>query len=204
MTRVKICGITNVEDALAAVEAGADAIGLVFAESPRQVAIEDAHEIIRALPPFVSVVGVYVNAPLELVASRLLSLRLDALQLHGDEPPDYCEKLPGKLIKRFNIREMRTESALRDGFSRYRVSAYLLDPGAGSGETFDWEAAVGLPGPLIVSGGLTPANVGSAVRLAWPFAVDVASGVELEPGKKDVGKMREFVAAVRDADATRE
>jgi phosphoribosylanthranilate isomerase len=202
MTRVKICGLTNSDDALLAVAAGADVLGLVFADSPRQVSLAAAERIVAGLPPLVSTVGVFVNSEPEEVATIAARLRLDAVQLHGDESPEDCRRLPCRVIKRFNILETDTPEHLRLRMQRYRVAAYLLDPGTGSGQTFNWQIARGLPGPLIVSGGLNPENVGEAIRVLRPFAVDVSSGVELEPGRKDPEKVRAFVQAVRDADAS--
>jgi phosphoribosylanthranilate isomerase len=200
MTRVKICGVTNLEDALVAVEAGADAIGLVFAESPRKVSLAIAEPIVAALPPLVSAVGVFMNATRDEVATLAERVPLDAVQLHGEESPEDCERLPYKVIKRLNILEYDTPDGLRERMRRYAVAAYLLDPGAGSGQTFNWQVACGLPGLLIVSGGLTPENVGAAIQKLRPYAVDVSSGVESEPGRKDPEKVRAFVRAVREAD----
>ncbi len=201
MTRIKICGLTKADDALLAVEAGADALGFVFADSPRRITPGAAELIVTDLPPLVGTVGVFVNDRTEEIISIARRIGLDALQLHGDELPRDCEQLPRKVIKRFNILENDTPKTLRERMRRYRVAAYMLDPGAGSGKTFDWEIARDLPGPLIVSGGLNPDNVADAIRLLRPFAVDVSSGVEYEPGRKDPGKMKAFVQAVRDADA---
>jgi len=202
MTRVKICGLTSLDDALLAVEAGADALGLVFADSPRQVSLAAAEQIVAGLPPLVSKVGVFVNSAWEEVATIAARVPLDAVQLHGDESPEDCRRLPYKVIKRFNILETDASEDLRIRMQRYRVAAYLLDPGTGSGRTFDWRIARGLPGPLIVSGGLNPENVGEAIRLLRPFAVDVSSGVEVEPGRKDPEKVKAFIEAVREADAS--
>lgn len=199
-TRVKICGITNLADALAAVEAGADALGLIFADSPRRVSPSAAQKIVAALPPWVSAVGVFVDAEPEDVVRIAASVQLDAVQLHGAESPQYCRRISGKVIKRFNIAEGDGHEDLRRRIAQYDVAGYLLDPGAGSGRTFDWALARGLTGPLIVSGGLTPENVGEAIRTVRPFGVDVCSAVEQCPGVKDAARMRAFVAAVRAAD----
>lgn len=201
MTRVKVCGLTNLDDALAVAEAGADAIGLVFADSPRRVLLSTAERIVAELPPMVSTVGVFMDAGIKEIATIAERVQLDAVQLHGEEPPNACDCLPCQVIKRFNILENDTPETLRRRMRRYRVAAYLLDPGAGSGRTFDWQIAGNLPGPLIVSGGLTPDNVGEAIRLVRPFAVDVSSGVESEPGRKDFMIVKAFVQAVRNADA---
>jgi phosphoribosylanthranilate isomerase len=200
MTRIKICGLTTRQDAFSAIEAGADALGFVFAESSRRVTPAAAAQIGGALPPVVSAVGVFLNATVDEVAAVARDVGLQALQLHGDESPEDCQRLPLKVIKRFNILENETSALLRARMERYRVSAVLLDPGAGSGQTFDWSLARGLPGPLIVSGGLTPENVGAAIRIIRPHAVDVSSGVESEPGRKDPRKVRAFIQAVREAD----
>jgi phosphoribosylanthranilate isomerase len=203
MTRIKICGITSQEDAALAVEARADALGFVFADSPRRVEPAAAELIVSGLPPLVSTVGVFVDDRPEEIAAIARSIGLHAVQLHGEESPEECESLLLKVIKRFNILENDTSDVLRARIERYRVSAYLLDPGAGSGRTFDWSLARGLPGPLIVSGGLTPENVGEAIRTLSPYAVDVSSGVEREPGRKDPHRVRAFIQAVREADRDR-
>jgi phosphoribosylanthranilate isomerase len=201
MTRIKICGLTSREEALAAVDAGADALGFVFADSPRRVAPATAELIVAGLPPLISTVGVFVDSRVDEVAEIARRVGLDAVQLHGDESPEDCDLLPLKVVKRFNILENDTPELLRARMERYRVAAYLLDPGAGSGQTFEWSLARGLPGPLIVSGGLTPENVGEAIRTLRPYAVDVSSGVEYAPGRKDLEKVKAFVRAVREADA---
>ena len=185
MTRIKICGLTGREDARLTVEAGADALGLVFADSPRRVTAAMAELIVSELPPLVSAVGVFVDDRTEAIAEIAQSVGLAAVQLHGDESPEDCARLSLRVIKRFTILENETPEMLRARMERYRVSAYLLDPGAGSGRKFDWSLACGLSGPLIVSGGLTPENVGEAIRMLRPYAVDVSSGVESEPGRKD-------------------
>lgn len=200
-TRVKICGITNLDDAFAAVEAGADALGLVFADSPRQIAPPAAAEIVAALPPLISAVGVFVDADAEALVSIAANVQLDAVQLHGVESPEYCARISGKVIKRFNVFEDDTPERVRRRLREYHVAAYLLDPGAGSGKTFDWRLACGIGLPVILSGGLRPEKVAEAVRFVRPYAVDVSSGVESRPGRKDHAMVRDFVAAVRAADA---
>ncbi|PYJ92745.1 MAG: phosphoribosylanthranilate isomerase [Verrucomicrobia bacterium] len=201
--RVKICGITKVEDALAAVAAGADALGFMFYEpSPRNMSEKVAAEITRRLPPFVAKVGVFVD-PGEKAVSETISLcGLDTLQFHGDETPAFCRKFsPLKVYKAFRIRNSESLKSL----PAYKTGAWLLDsfvpdkPG-GSGVTFNWDLAVEakkLGPPIILAGGLTPENVADAVRKVRPYAVDVSSGVESSPGKKDHAKMRDFIAAVR-------
>jgi phosphoribosylanthranilate isomerase len=197
MVRVKICGITSVEDALQAVQAGADALGFVFYErSPRNIDPLMAANIISELPPFVQAVGLFVNADAGFVNDTADRCRLDLVQLHGDEPPDYCAKIRRRVIKAFRVRDASSLAPVRD----YRVAGILLDaysPGAfgGTGLSFNWELA-GIArefGPVILAGGLAPDNVREAVERVAPYAVDVSSGVELSPGKKDPEKVREFI-----------
>jgi phosphoribosylanthranilate isomerase len=199
MTRVKICGIKNLADARAAVEAGADALGLVFAHSPRRIEVEAARAIVAALAREMVFVGVFRDAPLDEVNRIAEQVGLDCLQLHGHESPEYCAAANRCAIKRFAI----GDGDLSAEIQRYRAFASLLDPGAGDGQTFDWKQAAGLRHRIIVAGGLTPKNVAEPIRLLRPFGVDVASGVEIEPGRKDHRKMKAFIQAVRRADADR-
>lgn len=201
MTRVKICGITCLEDAREAARWGADAIGFVFADSPRRIDPDAARAIADVLPARVKIVGVFADAPPHEVARVRQAAALDCVQLHGQETPEYCAALGGQLIKRFNIVEHDATEALRQRMHGYHVAGYLLDPGGGDGRTFDWRKARGLPTPLIVAGGLTPENVGDVIRLLRPYGVDVSSGVEAEPGRKDPRRVRAFLDAVRSADA---
>lgn len=201
MTRIKICGITTPAQAQAAAEAGADAIGLVFAPSPRQVTIEQAITIAAAVPPFVNIVGVFVDPAEDDLDEALFQLRLSAVQLHGRETPEFCSQVElVPVIKRIHVCEADTHATLAERARAYSVSATLIDPGAGGGRPFQWSLAHGLPGRTIVSGGLTPENVADAIRASRPYAVDVSSGVERSPGVKDEAKMRAFVHAVRTAD----
>lgn len=202
--RVKVCGITNIADALAAVDAGADAIGIVFARSPRQVTLEVARSITAEVPPLVCKVGVFVDAPIEEVRQALAFCSLDVAQLHGNESPDFCRALLPRVVKSFRVKD---EGVLVE-LARYQVNAYLLDTydagvHGGSGHSFDWQIArsAGRLGRIILSGGLRPENVREAVRLAQPYAVDVCSGVESRPGKKDHSKVSAFVAAAKEAAA---
>ncbi len=196
--RVKICGICDLESALVAVEAGADALGFVFAPGRRRISPGRAGEITSRLPPFVSRVGVFVNPTLEEVADAVDRARIDTVQLHGDETPEFCRALGLKVIKSFAVSR---EADLAPAGS-YRVDAYLLDarvPGrrGGTGRTFDWRLAANFrAGPLILAGGLTPENVREAINIAGPYAVDVSSGVETD-GQKDPVKIREFVRRVK-------
>ena len=201
MTRIKICGITTLRDALAAVDAGADALGFVFAPSPRRVSPDQAHRIIDRLPPFVRCVGVFRDAPLDDVERFANESGVGVVQLHGGEGADYCRWLDRPILKRFSADDGETAESLRSRVAGYSVSAVLLDPGAGDGRTFPWELARGLEQPVVVAGGLGPDNVARAIRIACPYAVDVSSGVEDEPGHKNPELMTAFVRAVREADA---
>lgn len=202
MVRVKICGITTLEEALAAVECGAHALGFVFAESPRRVDPVQVRRIVRKLPPFVCKVGVFVNARRDDVFRLAAYCGLDALQFHGEEGPEYCRGWRWPVIKAFRVRDR----SFIEEITRYRVSACLLDafvPGrrGGTGVSFNWQLAreAGGLGRIVLAGGLSPANVEEAIRTVHPFAVDVSSGVETG-GKKDPEKMRALLAAVRRAD----
>ena len=203
-TRVKICGITRIEDALAAARAGADAIGLVFEpKSPRCVKPDQALSIVRALPPFVTVVGLFVNAAPDTVETILGRVPLDLLQFHGDETPEQCRRYHRPYIKAIH---MRPEVNLPEQARRYTdAEGLLLDTAVahvagGSGEAFDWSLVPsGLDKPVILAGGLTPENVAEAVRKVRPFAVDVSSGVEQAKGIKDAAKISAFIEAVRNA-----
>ena len=197
MVRVKICGITSLEDALQAVQAGADALGFVFYEkSPRILSPEQAASIISGLPPFVQAVGLFVNADAGFVNDTADRCRLDLVQLHGDETTEYCEQIRRRVIKAFRIRDISSLDTVKE----YRVAGILLDaysPRAygGTGICFDWEIA-GSAGdlcPLILAGGLTPDNIREAVEKVAPYAVDVSSGVESSPGRKDHEKVTEFI-----------
>ena len=197
MTKVKICGITSLEDALVSVDAGADALGFVFFDkSPRNIEPEAAARIIAAVPPFVQVVGLFVNADLDFVNATADRCRLDIVQLHGDESPSYCQAVHRRVMKAFRVRGMESLVAM----AQYRVSAYLLDaysPDAfgGTGARFDWDCAVAAKsqGQIVLAGGLDPDNVASAVAKVAPYGVDVSSGVESSPGRKDPEKVRRFI-----------
>ena len=200
MAKVKICGITNLGDARVAVECGADALGFVFAPSPRQVSVEAAREIADRLPPFICKVGVFVNSELTQVKETMSQCNLDLAQLHGDEDTGYCAALFPRAIKVFAPKNVPSEKELR----QYRVAAYMLDIEKGvalndSKQTELWQLAhrLGDYGPVILAGGLTPSNVGEAIKIARPYAVDVSSGVETKPGKKDHDKLRAFLMAAK-------
>jgi len=205
MTRVKICGITNLEDARAAADAGADMIGFVFADSPRRVTADAVRRITDILASGVTTVGVFMDQPCDEIRETIERAKLDRVQLHGQEAVQRYASLSWPVIKRVDVAGAADSASLRRrtelcDWAR-RAQAFLLDPGAGSGRTFDWSIARGSGLPIIVSGGLTPENVGEAIRVARPYGVDVSSGVEIEPGRKDHDKLRAFVRAVREADA---
>jgi len=197
MVRVKICGITTLEDAIHAVESGADALGFVFHEaSPRHIFREQAASIINALPPFIQAVGLFVNAEVQHVNATADFCRLDLVQLHGDETPAYCDMIRRRVIKAFRVKDITTLDPVRN----YRIAGILLDafsPKAygGTGLTFNWEMAKEACryGPVILAGGLTPGNVRHAVEWVNPYGVDVSSGVETAPGRKDPDKVSEFI-----------
>ena len=203
-TVVKICGITSPEDARAAAAAGADALGLMFYEpSPRYVSVETAAVIAREIPPFVSRIGVFVNPPEELVWQAIGRCGLTILQFHGDESPEFCRSFPLMTIKAFRMKDEKSLAALAD----YATDAWLLDayvPGqpGGTGAAFNWDLAVkarALGRLIFLAGGLTPQNVAAAIQQVQPYAVDVSSGVEAGPGRKDPEKMRAFVQAAKSA-----
>lgn len=205
MTRVKICGITREEDALAAARSGADAIGLVFYKhSPRQVNIELAVRLVDALPPFVSVVGLFVNADTRVVHDVLNGVPLDLLQFHGDESPEYCAQFGKAYLKAIRVKKGVDLLQYEEKYAT--AKALLLDahvegmPG-GTGTTFDWKLIPGnLSMPVILSGGLDVENVATAIKLVQPYAVDVSSGVEADKGVKDAVKIARFMQEVKKAD----
>ena len=196
--RIKICGITSVEDARYAVEAGADAIGLVFyAPSPRAVSIELAREIAYSVGPFVTVVGLFVDAEEAFVKDVLSRVPLQLLQFHGDESPEYCERFQRSYMKAIR---MRPELDVQQAIAQHpNATALLLDayrPGVpgGTGETFDWlRVPKNSPRPIVLAGGLTPENIALAVRSTEVYGVDVSGGVESAPGKKDAQKINTFI-----------
>ncbi|GMR05150.1 MAG: phosphoribosylanthranilate isomerase [Thermodesulfobacteriota bacterium] len=201
MVRIKVCGITNFGDAVFAADSGADALGFIFWEkSPRYIEPQKAAEIIAGLPPFLTCVGVFVDEDAEKVNAVIRVAALDAVQLHGNEPPGYCRQMSVRVIKALRIRDIKDIEQM----AGYEVSAFLLDaykkglPG-GTGETFDWDTAVAAKefGRIILSGGLTPDNVGDAVARVRPYGVDVSSGIEESPGKKDHAKVSAFIKEAR-------
>lgn len=208
-TRIKICGITRIDDARAAIAAGADAIGLVFyPRSPRCLDIERAHSIVAELPPLVTVVGVFVNQTIEQVRETADRVCLHLLQLHGDETPAQCRRYGRPYIKGVRMHDDVDLTATARDFSDCR--GLLLDtykPGieGGTGETFSWKRIPAtVTKPVLLAGGLNPANVGEAIETVRPFAIDVSSGVEKAKGVKDAREIERLVKAVRAADRQRQ
>lgn len=196
--RVKICGITTSEDALAAAEFGADALGFVFfSESPRYVSADHAAKIIRQLPPFITTVGIFVNEKPEQIEDTVMRSGIDTIQLHGNEPPSACI-FSKRIIKAIRIKALESLAPLID--YQGKVSAFLLDTYAsavfgGTGTMFNWDIALEAKkfGRIILAGGLTPYNVVEAVRRVMPYGVDVSSGVEAKKGRKDHSAMKKFI-----------
>lgn len=202
-TRVKICGITRLEDAKAAVGAGADAIGLVFDRgSARCVEIAQAQAIARELPPFVALVGLFVDATAERVAEVLRDVPLTLLQFHGDEAPEQCRRYGRPYLKAIRMRDgvnLNDEAARYADASGLLLDSFVADQAGGSGRTFDWgRIPRELAKPIVLAGGLTADNVRDAIRRVRPAAVDVSSGVEVSKGIKDPQKIAAFIAAVRE------
>lgn len=205
MVRVKVCGITNLDDALAAIELGAHALGFIFVpSSPRHVTTEEAAHIISQLPPFVTKVGVFADAPMEQLKEFMNACPLDLIQLHGEESPAYCTALFPRAIKAFRVKDEGILSLI----SNYQASAYLLDTFdtamlGGTGQRFDWriaQKAVASGRLIILSGGLNPDNIQEAITMVRPYGVDVSSGIETRPGKKALHKMQQFFSRLREVE----
>lgn len=204
-TRVKICGITRVEDAISAVNAGADAIGLVFyAPSPRALTIAQAQQIVAAIPPFVSVVGLFVNAPQTEIEAVLSKIRLDILQYHGDETASDCQQINLPYYKAIRV---KTDTNLLQYETEFKsakallLDTYLETAVGGTGQIFDWNLIPkNMTKPLILAGGLTAGNVALAIQQVRPYAVDVSGGVEQNKGIKDAAKIAAFMRGVSNAD----
>lgn len=200
-TRVKICGITRPDDALAAARAGADAVGLVFyAKSPRAVTINEAQGVARALPPFVTTVGLFVDAAPDDIREVLQSVPLDLLQFHGNEAPDQCRVYGRPYVKAVRMRETTDLAAVARSYhdaAGLLVDTYVEGVPGGTGRAFDWSRLPSSLGrPLILAGGLTPDNVAEAVGRVRPWAVDVSGGVESAPGVKDAARIEAFIRGV--------
>lgn len=200
---VKICGITDRADALKAVELGASALGFIFAPSPRRILPQPARSIIRALPPFVKSVGVFVNADAETIREHINYCGLDLVQLHGDEPPDFCRDLMPYAIKALRIKDdfrLQSCAAYTTNVRALLLDTYAEDKAGGTGKTFDWRLALTIRQsgiPVILSGGLGPDNIEEAIRVVRPYAVDVNSGVEARPGKKSHALMQALMEKIR-------
>jgi phosphoribosylanthranilate isomerase len=204
-TRIKICGITTIDDALAAAEAGADALGFMFYRGSRRcIPVELAANICRRIPPFLTTVGVFVDPSETEVRAAIEACGLSAVQLHGDETPEFCSRFNVPVIKAFRIRDRASLESLR----MFSTHAWLLDAYAegslgGTGRTFDWEHACEartFGRPVILAGGLHPDNVADAIRRVRPYGVDVSSGVETTPGRKNPERIRALIREVRGVD----
>jgi phosphoribosylanthranilate isomerase len=204
MVKVKICGITNYEDALIAVESGAHALGFIFAESPRRIPPESARSIIRRLPPFIKSIGVFVDETPEKINEIVSRCGIDLIQLHGKESPEICEQLMPHVIKTISVKD---DSAVKDiPAYRGKVRGLLLDTysekmAGGTGKTFNWNLAIKIREmgiPIILAGGLKPSNVVAAISIVRPYAIDVNSGVEEKPGKKDHALIRALFDKIKE------
>jgi phosphoribosylanthranilate isomerase len=205
MTRIKICGIAREQDAQAAAAGGADAIGLVFYEkSPRYVTVQQALRVASALPPFVGVVGLFVNAGTDYVHAVLDEVPLDALQFHGEESPEFCTQFDRPWLKAVRVKpgvDLVQCAARYSGAQGLLLDAHVEGMHGGTGAAFDWNlAAHDLPLPVVLSGGLNVDNVAEAIRQVRPYAVDVSSGVEASKGIKDAAKIAAFIKEVKDVD----
>jgi phosphoribosylanthranilate isomerase len=204
MVRVKICGITNPQDASMAVELGVDALGFIFAPSPRRITPGRARQIISTIPPFVTTVGLFVDEDLSIIRDIMRFCGLDMIQLHGNESPEFCGELMPLAVKAFRLKDASSLISI----NRYQgqIRALLLDTyqqgvKGGTGKTFDWNLVINnvrqFKMPLILAGGLTPSNVQTAISVVKPYAIDVNSGVEDHPGKKSFILMKELMKAVQ-------
>lgn len=198
--RIKICGITNKEDALAAAQLGADALGFIFAPSPRRISVERAREIIKVLPPLVQTVGVFVDEDPEKVLSTAAACGLDILQLHGSESVDYCSSFDRRVIKAVRLQsrdELKHLSKYVTVVDALLLDTYVPNKLGGTGIPFDWKLAVEARryGRIILAGGLNPENVAAAISMVKPYAVDASSGLERSPGVKDHEKVAQFMRA---------
>lgn len=201
--KVKICGITEMEDALAAAKLGVDALGFIFAPSPRQIGMKTARRIINVIPPFIKTVGVFVNEEAAVIREHIAYCGLDLVQLHGDEPPEFCRALMPHPIKALRIKDASSLAMCAGYQTNVRallLDTYARDKAGGTGKTFDWQLAVNIKEaaiPVILSGGLGPSNIQEAIRLVKPYAVDVNSGVEESPGKKSYDLMQQLMDKIK-------
>ncbi len=200
-TRVKICGITNTGDAIVAVNAGVDALGLVFyPPSPRNVSLEQAQFIVSKLPAFVTTTALFVNPEVEFVKQVIVAVKIDLLQFHGDETPEFCQQFNRPYIKAIRMQKETDLVALSKAYIASQgllLDTYKKSVAGGTGETFNWDWLAKFTGqlatPIILAGGLTPENIVRAVATVKPWAVDVSSGVEISPGKKDTQKVLSLI-----------
>ena len=204
-TRIKICGVTRAQDAQVSAASGADAIGLVFyPRSSRAVTVDQAADIVAVVPPFVSVVALFVDEPIASIERIISALPIDVIQFHGDESPEFCQQFGRPWIKALRIKPGLDVLEECQRFSKARgvlLDSWQADMPGGTGKAFDWRlASHSLPMPVVLAGGLTQDNVGDGIRALHPAAVDVSGGVEVSPGLKDAKKIRQFIAAVRAAD----
>jgi len=205
MTRIKICGITRVEDATAAAQSGADALGMVFyASSPRHISVQQAARLMRSIPPFVTTVGLFVNPAASEVREVLSQAALDVLQFHGEETPEFCAQFDRPWLKAIRVRPGvdLIQCAVRyAGAQGLLLDTYIEGTPGGTGETFDWALIPpDLPLPVVLSGGLHAGNVAEAMRQVRPYAVDVSSGVEASKGIKDANRIAAFMHKVKQTD----
>ena len=209
MLKVKICGITNHQDALMATELGADSLGFIFAPGPRRIDPETARRIISSLPPFVQTVGVFVDEDTAIMQQIVRFCGLNLVQLHGDESPEVCRTFMPHTIKAFRLKDESSLGSIMPYHGKVRAvlfDTFSEDKRGGTGKTFDWDLAVKgkQPGtPVILSGGLGPANIERAVSVVKPYAVDVNSGIEASPGKKSPDVMKKLMKTIRRIDAKR-
>jgi phosphoribosylanthranilate isomerase len=204
-TRVKICGITNAADAAHAVDAGADAVGVVFAASPRQVTVAQAAAALAEVPPPVARIGVFVDSSAAEVAEAVSACGLTAVQLSGTESPELCEAIAVPVLKVVHVGtdfDLGGAESFRGCAAALLLDTYVAGKAGGTSQAFDWQRLGAVPGwaPSFIAGGLNPLNVAACIAALRPFGVDVSSGVEASPGVKDPEKITAFIAAVRDAD----
>jgi phosphoribosylanthranilate isomerase len=200
--KIKVCGITESRDALNAIKLGVDALGFIFAPSPRQISPQGARRIIAAIPPFVKTVGVFVNEDAASIREHINYCGLDLVQLHGDESPDFCSSLMPHVLKAIRIKDesnLPDYKAYQENVRGLLLDTYAKDKAGGTGKSFDWQLAIKIKEagiPLILSGGLGPSNIVAAINTVKPYAADVNSGVEEHPGKKSYRKMKELMDQV--------
>ena len=204
MIKVKICGITNLEDALEAVNSGYDALGFIFADSPRKINIEAAEYILKALPPFINCVAVFMNEDPAIIKNILKNCPFDTIQFHGEENPQVLMQFKPhkKIIKSIRVKDEQSLNVIEDykEADAFLLDTYVKDMAGGTGQTFDWQiarTAKKFNRPIILSGGLNPENILEAINAVEPFAVDVSSGVEEHPGKKSRVLMKDFIVKVK-------